>query len=159
MIHNILILILFFLILILIDNFIIIPVINLIYRIYCYVNDYAYDDINFQFIKSNIDDRQPYLYYLFINKYKNYVMSNKDLKSILEFILLDLETNNYFKFKAIISIYELNDTNKEFNLLCKPFIITNFSDINFYEEINSNIITTLQSKRQSYLILVNVKFI
>jgi hypothetical protein len=56
MLFNIIFIIIFFILLYIIDFYIIIPTLNLIYRIYCLYYNISYSGLNYEFIKSNIND-------------------------------------------------------------------------------------------------------
>ena len=121
---------------------------NLINKLYYFYNnmELIYTNID----KYNINTTQYYLY-----KSNKGIVTEKDLRLIIENIILDLENQNFFNFKAKVNIIQLNDTNNDYNNLCKSFIIDNNCTIfDTYENINWNTIT----KNKLILVIINFNF-
>ena len=164
MIFNIIFLITFFLTLYIIDYYIIIPIINLIYRIYCFIYNISYDGINYKLVNTNIDNLQSLgNYYEYKNKYN--AISSKDFIFMLDNLLIDIE--NHFYKENILTLYiiffEYNPKSKLCNVISQPFIFEYDLDNYLIGEdlLNSIIFTTNINKintNNNILIKINIKY-
>lgn len=155
MIKNVIFIILFLLLLYLIDYYIIIPIINFIYWIYCKIYNISYNGLNYDFIHNNIDGEISKNYYLFRSKYKNYKITDKDIKYILDYILVDLENKYIFYYNANIVMLELYNGNKNLEMLSKPiYIESGYSAETIYEKYHWN----NNKLKESYYVIVLIVF-